>query len=182
MQKFCRFIMNLFGWKSDGPVPPEDKSICIAFPHTSIMDFIWGWIHYAAEGGTPNVLIKKEFFFWPLGWVLKKMGAIPVNQAKGTSAIKETIRIFETNKRVHLFITPEGTRKKTSKWKTGFHYIARKTGTPLRLGYIDYKKKTVFIKGIFELTDDVNEDIKNIKAWYKKEGATGKYKDKYTFD
>ncbi|MFV0506880.1 MAG: 1-acyl-sn-glycerol-3-phosphate acyltransferase [Bacteroidales bacterium] len=182
MQKLCRFIMNLFGWKSEGSVLPHDHCIIIAFPHTSAMDFVWGWLHYVAEGGMPSILIKKEFFFWPMGWILRKMGAIPVNQSKGTSAIKETIRIFNTNKRVHLFITPEGTRKKTKRWKTGFHYIANKTGATVRLGYVDYAKKTVFIKDVFELTDDINEDIKNIKAWYKKEGATGKYKDQYTFD
>ena len=42
-----------------------------------------------------------------------------------------------------LVVTPDGTRKGHSHWKSGFYRIARETGLPVTLGYVDRTTMTV---------------------------------------
>ena len=63
---------------------PEKYIICMA-PHTSNWDLILGQLFAHAEGIKCNFLMKKEWFFWPLGPIFRKMGGIPVWRSKHTS-------------------------------------------------------------------------------------------------
>jgi 1-acyl-sn-glycerol-3-phosphate acyltransferase len=94
MKWISKKILQLFGWKMHWGVTPEDKCIIIGAPHTSSWDFAISWLFYKALGREANVLIKKEFFFWPLGNILTKMGGIPVDRSKGANIIRQSIRLF----------------------------------------------------------------------------------------
>ena len=76
---------------------------------------------------------------------------------------------------MHLAIAPEGTRKRTDNWKTGFHTIARACNVPVYLGYFDWKTKTVGRGEEFILTDDAKADLKRIRQYYKDKGVVGKH-------
>ena len=92
-----------------------------------------------------NFLMKKEWFFWPLGPIFRRMGGIPVWRSKQTSM---TDNLAETAMRLPIFqlcITPEGTRKLNPEWKRGFYYIAQKAGIPILLYGVDYEKKLIRI-------------------------------------
>ncbi len=180
MEKFCRFLLKKMGWTIIGGAVPEKKCIIIGVPHTSAWDFIISWLFYTSVGGTANILIKKEFFFWPVGALLKKMGALPVDRSKGSNVLRQTFQLFKNSEKIHLAIAPEGTRDKTTKWKAGFHIIAKETGAPVYLGYFDWGKKEVSAGEKFELTDDVNADIKRMKDHYRAKGVKGKYPEKFT--
>ena len=58
------------------PFPP--KYIIALAPHTSNWDFILGMLYSWAKGLRCDFLMKKEWFFWPLGIVMRKLGGIPV--------------------------------------------------------------------------------------------------------
>ena len=179
-QKFCAWLLKMMGWKAMEPPVPEDKCLILGAPHTSGWDFIVSYLYYAAVGGKAYVLIKKEFFFWPMGPILKSLGGIPVDRGHGAGLVRQVITAFEKSDRIHLAIAPEGTRKPTARWKTGFHTIAKATGAAVYLGYFDWGKKEVG-RGIrFEISDDPQADLKKIRAHYKKMGIVGKHPEMFT--
>ena len=182
MKGFSKFLLKILGWKTVGGVAPENKCIIIGAPHTSSWDFIISWLYYSSLGGEANILMKKEFFFWPLGYILRAMGGIPIDRSKGANVIRQTIQQFNEREYMHLAISPEGTRKLTKKWKAGFHIIAKEVEIPVYLGSYDWSKKEVTLGNKFELTDDANDDIKRMKDYYRKKGVKGKFPEMFTTD
>ena len=179
MRYFTKFLLWLFGWKVIGSVIPVPKCIVLGVPHTSLWDFVISWIYYKSVGGNPNILVNKKFFFWPVGWLLNQMGAIPVNTSKGASSIKQLISEIKKRETLHLAIAPEGTRKPTDKWKGGFHTIARIANIPVYLAVFDWGRKEVGVFDEIELTKDMNADMLRIKQMYKARGVAGKHPEKF---
>ncbi len=155
-------------------VMPHPKAIIIGVPHTSAWDFVISYLYYTSVGGVANIVIKKEFFFWPLGYFLRKMGAIPIDRSKGMSVVKQIVEEMNKREVMHLAITPEGTRNKTTRWKAGFHTIAKSTGAVVYLGFFDFGRKEIGWIDTLELTDDPQEDIRRMKAYYRAKGIVGK--------
>lgn len=180
MKYLCKFILKVLGWHSVGAKVPEPKCILVGAPHTSGWDFIFSWIFYKSLGGDASIVIKKEFFFWPVGWILKKMGGIPTDRSKATNVVRFIINQFNERDYMHLAITPEGTRKRTNNWKAGFHTIARTADIPVYLVSFDWGRKTLTIWGKFELTDDAKEDIRRMKDFYREKGVQGKHPEKFS--
>ena len=180
MKRFSKFLLKILGWKTVGGVAPENKCIIIGAPHTSAWDFIISWLYYGSLGGTANILIKKEFFFWPAGYIIRSMGGIPTDRSKGANVIRQTIQQFNEREYMHLAISPEGTRKRTKKWKAGFHIIAKEANIPIYLGSYDWGKKIVTLGDKFELTDNAKDDIKRMKDYYREKGVMGKFPELFT--
>ena len=179
-RKFCKFLLTkVMGWTIDYELVPEDKCIILGVPHTSIWDFIVSYLYYEAIGGTAKCMIKKELFFPPLGWILRALGGFPIDRTNSTRVIISTIREMERCKSFHLAIAPEGTRKPTKSWKTGFHLIARSTGVPVYLGYFNWGTKHIGRGEQVALTDDARADMKRIQALYEEMHLVGKHPDKY---
>ena len=159
----------------EADLPPEPKHIILGVPHTSIWDFIVAWLYDRSIGGHPRVMIKKEFFFWPLGALLRSVGAIPVDRSQPVGVTKQVIDLIETSDSFHLCIAPEGTRKPVKRWKTGFHTFARAAGIPVYLGYFDWGRKEIGHGPRFECTDDAMADLRAVQAFYKQKGVIGKH-------
>lgn len=167
------------GWKAVNGVMPHKKAIIIGVPHTSAWDFVLSYLFYTSVGGVANVMVKKEFFFWPVGYFLRKMGAIPIDRSKGASVVKQIIAEMNQRDVMHLAITPEGTRELNKRWKAGFHTIAKATGAVVYLGFFDFGKKEVGWVDTLELTDDPQEDIRRMKAYYRQRGVVGKHPSRF---
>ena len=180
MRSFCKFILKILGWKAVGGVATEPKCIIIGIPHTSAWDFVISWLFYTSVGGKASVLVKKEFFFWPVGYIVRKMGGVPIDRSKGANVIRQTIQLFNEREHMHLALTPEGTRELTKNWKAGFHTIATNAKVPVYLGSFDWGRKEITIGNKFELTDDPKEDIKRMKDFYREKGVVAKYPEKFT--
>ncbi len=170
-KKIARGILKLFGWKVDENSPKGvDKCVVVMGPHTSNWDFIIGRLAFIAFGVRGKYLIKKELFFFPLGWFLRKSGGIAVDRSGKNNLTTEAVRHFKENDIMYMVFTPEGTRSYNPNWKKGFYYIAQKAEVPIYIGYIDYEKKMGGFHGLFEPTGNVEEDIqaiKNILKQYK---------------
>ena len=179
-RSFCKLLMRLWGWKAVSGVMPHKKAIIIGVPHTSAWDFVIAYLYYTSVGGVVNILIKQEFFFWPLGPLLRKLGAIPIDRIKGTSVVKQIIKEMNGRETMHLAITPEGTRDLTKRWKAGFHTIAQATGAVVYLGFFDFGRKEIGWYETLELTDDAEADIRRMKAYYRSRGVVGKHPEKFT--
>ena len=72
-KKFCRwYLYRHLGWKTNVTVTHPEKFIIGLAPHTSNWDFILGQLYAGAEGLHINFLMKKEWFFWPLGPLFRR--------------------------------------------------------------------------------------------------------------
>lgn len=161
-------MLRVGGWKGLGDIPLEDKKcIVIGAPHTSNWDFFWSYFYYQSIGGTANFIIKKEAFFWPVGYFLKKMGGIPIDRSRGANVIKQVVKQYNSREQMQLAITPEGTRSLSKRWKGGFHQIAKMANVPVYLGVFDYGNRQIGIVEKFEITDDVDADMLYIRRFYK---------------
>lgn len=183
LKAFCKFLFRSLGWTGNNFVIPDKKCILLGVPHTSIWDFVISWIYYTSLGGKMNFMIKKSFFFWPMGVLMRSMGGIPVNRSKGANVIKETIRAFNENEVFRLAITPEGTRKRVKTWKSGFHSIAKAANVPVYYGSFDWGRKHVeIVREPLQLHDDPREDIKFLKDFFREKGVKGKHPELFCTD
>lgn len=164
----CGFIYyKVLGWKTQVTTPDPAKYIICAAPHTSNWDLFIGKLFYGAIGRETGFMMKKEWFFWPLGPIFRWMGGIPVDRGRRTSLVDQVIKIAKESKIFHLAITPEGTRKATANWKKGFYHIAMGAGIPIMLIGIDYTKKCIYSEKMITPCGDLEKDMREIKLYYK---------------
>jgi 1-acyl-sn-glycerol-3-phosphate acyltransferase len=124
-------------------------------------------------------MIKGEMFWGPLGWLLRKLGGIPVDRKRGSNVALSVIHEMKRTPVVHLALAPEGTRKPVKRWKTGFHTIARQVGCPVYMGYFDWGTKRIGRGQKVELTDDPKADMARIQALYEDMHLVGKHPEMY---
>lgn len=177
--KFCGWALRRLGWTTDNGPAPEKKVIMLGVPHTSMADFVISYLFYTQFGKTAHVMIKKEMFFWPLGWILRKVGCIPVDRKSSAVMVRSLITEMEKVDEFHLAIAPEGTRKPVKKWKTGYHLIAREVGCTVYMSYFDWGTKHIGIGKKVELTDDARADTDRIQALYEEMHLVGKNPEGY---
>ncbi|WP_321517831.1 1-acyl-sn-glycerol-3-phosphate acyltransferase [uncultured Bacteroides sp.] len=163
---FSFIYHNLMGWKSVVIAKDYDKQIICCAPHTSNWDFIIGKIFYAAIGRETGFMMKKEWFFFPLGNLLRYMGGIPVNRGKKNSMVEQVAKVIEESKKFSLAITPEATRSRNPNWKKGFYYIATKANIPIVLVAIDYSTKTVIAEKVIIPSGNIEKDMHEIKLYF----------------
>lgn len=159
------------GWKAVITVDEPLKSVICVAPHTSNWDFLIGKLFYWSVNRKSGFLMKKSWFFFPLGNILRSMDGIPVDRSKRTSVTDQVADEFDKRETFHVAITPEGTRKLVKKWKMGFYHIALKANVPIQLAYIDYKNKEMGITEIVYPTGDEKADLEKIQAFYKNSNA-----------
>ncbi|MDE5875984.1 MAG: 1-acyl-sn-glycerol-3-phosphate acyltransferase [Muribaculaceae bacterium] len=174
------WLLKKAGWKVDISVPPVDKCVICVAPHTSNWDFILGLFAYRSIGRKANFLMKDFWFFFPLGYIIRALGGIPVHRSKGgTSLTQSIVNDFNCASQLHLAVTPEGTRSRTNKWKTGFLYIAYGAHVPIMLGVIDYSRRLVAINRIYNPEGNIDIDMNNIRKFYAGFTKAAKFPDKF---
>ena len=168
LKKLSSWILySKLGWHKDVTVPLPDKFIICLAPHTSNWDFFFGQLYTLSEGIKINFLMKREWFFWPLGPLFKSMGGIPVWRDKHASMTDNLANEATKSDSFRLCITPEGTRSPNADWKKGFYYIALKAKIPILLFGVDYEKKRIQCTRSFIPTGDFDKEMKEIKLYYK---------------
>lgn len=174
------WILKKAGWTLNMSIPDFDKCIICVAPHTSNWDFVLGKLAYAAVNRQSGFLMKSSWFFFPLGLIFKAIGGVPVYRGKKGrgSLVDQMVERFNTEPRLTIAITPEGTRNRNPRWHTGFLTIAYRAQVPIVLGVLDYATKTIDLTTVFEPTVDIAGDMRKIKDFYAR--FKGKYPDKFT--
>ncbi len=145
LQRLARLILKVCGWTPVGALPTDDKVVFIVAPHTSNWDGLWMMIYKVALDIDVHFLAKHSLFWWPLGSILRALGAMPIDRSVSTSTVQQVIDAFAERDRFWFALSPEGTRKWQPYWKTGFYRIVGSANVPLVLGFIDYRKKQMGI-------------------------------------
>jgi 1-acyl-sn-glycerol-3-phosphate acyltransferase len=161
-----RAVLKLFGWKSEGSVPPVAKAVIIAAPHTSNWDLPFTLAIAYDLGVELNWVAKKELFKQPFKGFFHWLGGIPVDRSKKEGFTSAVAGMLRKSDNLYLVIAPEGTRAKVARWKTGFYHIAVEANVPIVLGYLDYEKKTGGMGHLFYPTGDLEKDFAQIREFY----------------
>lgn len=161
-----RAILRLLGWRVEGNLPDTPKYVVIGAFHTTNWDFPLMLLLKSAIGLKVRWVGKHSLFRWPLGWLMRRLGGIPVDRRSPHNYVEQIVDAFRRRDELILVIAPEGTRKKTEYWKTGFYYIALGAGVPIALGFADYPRKVGGIGVSFMPTGDFEADLAQIRAFY----------------
>jgi 1-acyl-sn-glycerol-3-phosphate acyltransferase len=90
----------------------------------------------------------------------------PVYRDNPSSLIENIVNIVKKERSIVIAMTPEGTRKKVRRWKTGFLRIAKQTHSKILLISIDAPTKSIEIGKIFNPTGNSEEDLAYIQKYY----------------
>jgi 1-acyl-sn-glycerol-3-phosphate acyltransferase len=109
---------------------------------------------------------KASLFKGPLAGLFRRLRGIPVRRDQNKNFVTQIVDIFNQSERLIIAIAPEGTRKKSTYWKTGFYYMALGAQVPVVLGFVDYLRKQVGVGPVLHPTGDIQIDFAQISAFY----------------
>ena len=161
-----KWLLNLFGWRLVGQPPKIKKYVLIVAPHTSNWDFfifILLKFHFRMK---VSFIGKHSIFIGPVGWVLKRLGGIPVDRRKAQNVVQVIVDLFNESEEMAFALSPEGTRSYKDHWKTGFYNIASNAKVPIQFCYLDATTKTLGFGPLFEISGDLDKDFEVIREFY----------------
>ena len=166
LRKIARFGINISGWTIKGMVPDEERIVIIAAPHTSNWDFVLAMLAIFGLNIKLRWLGKHSIFKPGFKNFFKWLGGIPVYRDNPSNLIDNVVKIVKKEKSIVIAMTPEGTRKKVKRWKTGFLRIAKQTHSKILLISIDAPTKSIEIGKIFNPTGNSEDDLAFIQKYY----------------
>ena len=173
-----RAALALAGWRIVGALPADEpKYVAIVAPHTSNRDFFVGLAAEFAVGLRSHWIGKHTLFRWPLGPVLRWLGGEPVDRDAAEGTVGAAIARFDAHAHYVLGLSPEGTRRRVPRWRTGFYRIARGAGVPVVPVWLDYSRREIGIGAPVRLGPDMEAETARLRALYRKEMA--RFPDRY---
>ena len=161
----ARAAVRIMRYRMVGDLPRE--GILVGAPHTSNWDFVTMLLVMWHHGAHPRVLVKAELFRGPLGWLLRRMGGVPLDRSDAAEVIPRLVaEARSSGDTFRLVIAAEGTRSKGTYWKSGFRRLSLQTGLPITLAFFDPPTRTMGFGPTFHATDDVVADMDLVRAFY----------------
>lgn len=156
--RLARMILRLFGWTVIFDGLPGPRGVMVIYPHTSNWDFCIAILAKWSTGLPFRFLAKDSLFKIPIfsRW-LRSVGGIPVIRNSSQGYVEDLAAQLQSQELSWLVITPEGTRKRTPGWRSGFYHVALKAQVPIGLSVIDYQKKNM-VMGEFFMPSGIEED------------------------
>ena len=186
-EKLAEQSLTLMGWEIDNHWQLDlDQCVMIAAPHTSNWDALYARLALKAMGVNVRLTIKDSYMKFPFGPFVRAMGGIGIDRrpkAEGQerpSMVQVMSELFKDHPKLVMLVTPEATRAKQEKWKTGFYHVAINAGVPIALAYMDYKNKKTGVGKIVYPTGDIEKDMKEIMEFYANINA--KFPEKFSVD
>jgi 1-acyl-sn-glycerol-3-phosphate acyltransferase len=175
-QAWASWVLKLIGWRVDFQGLPTLQGVAIVYPHTSNWDFMTAMLCKWTMGLPVHFWGKDSLFKVPLfGRWVSWIGGVPIDRSSPRGVVGEMLEVFAEHQRANKFmwlgLSPEGTRKRTEGWKSGFYQLALKSKLPLGVVRLDYKKKELKFEGFIQLTGDVETDYAYLRKMY--EGVEG---------
>jgi 1-acyl-sn-glycerol-3-phosphate acyltransferase len=157
-------MIGVRGWTIAGEIPDLPKLVMAAAPHTSNWDFLTGlWVKLALRLGA-RFVAKHTLFHWPFGPFMRWLGGVPVDREAGAGFVEDTVRVFREASQMVLVVAPEGTRRRTERWRSGFYWIAVEARVPILLVAFDYPKKRVIFGPLLQPSGDYEQDLARMRS------------------
>lgn len=162
-----RVMLRTLGWRVTGTLPNEPKLVLVVAPHTSNWDFIVAVAALLAMGLRISPMMKKEAFIWPLKGLYLKLGFLPTDRSAAGGIVGQIHRMFDQHEKLWVGITPEGTRAKVDRWKTGFLRIAYDAKVPVFLVGLDGRKKQFVLDKVVMASDDFDVQAEEMRQYMR---------------
>lgn len=165
-RNFAKLILKLVRWRTVGTIPPEG-GILVGAPHTSNWDWLFSLLLTWSSNIQPRLLVKKEFMVGPLGWLMWKTGSVAIDRENPRATVDQLLADAQaSDEPFFVALAAEGTRSKGTYWKSGFRRLAKDTGLPIALAFVDSPRRTVGWGPSFHPTDDVSADMDILREFF----------------
>ena len=156
-------VLGWFGWRVVFDGLPARQGVFVVYPHTSNWDFPYAVMAKWAIGLDLKFWAKDSLFRVPLfGTWLRWIGGVSLSRKGSQGAVSEMLAHFAHARREDRFfwlaLSPEGTRRRTEGWRSGFYQVTLGADVPLALVRLDYARKTVDVSAFVRLSGDVTAD------------------------
>lgn len=162
-----RIVLLSGGWNFKGSIPHCTHFVAIIAPHSSNWDFFWCAAAKFALRMKVSWLGKHSIFIPPFSWFFRRMGGIPVVRSSCHGVVDASVYEFKRSTKLLLALSPEGTRKGPSVWKTGFYRIALGAGVPILPVGLDYGSREIIFFPIYHPCGNLDDDIKSLKSIFR---------------
>ncbi len=171
----AHFFLRITGWRIIGEVPNVPKMVVIGAPHTSYWDFWLAMMVVFSLGIRIEIMGMAQLFkFRPIGAMFRWAGVFPVVRESSNGVVDQVAMRMVDREQMFLGVSPEGTRKKVTKWRTGFYHIAQKANVPILPVSFIFSQKQFVINPAFKPTGNMETDIEFLQSYY--EDAIGKHR------
>jgi 1-acyl-sn-glycerol-3-phosphate acyltransferase len=163
----AELALRLTGWRFDGALPDLPKFLIIVAPHTSNWDFLVGVMAMYALGIRGTFLGKHTLFRWPLGPFMRFLGGVPVDRTSPADVVEQSVAFIARSERVIFVLSPEGTRRRLEKWKTGFWRLAHGASIPIVPVAFDFARRRFVLNPPFVTTGDLDADLTALRSHFR---------------
>lgn len=167
LSAFAKFSLSLAGWKIVGDSNPAAKRVVVLAYHTSNWDALLCITCNLALETKASWLAKHTLFWWPAGPLLRVLGGIAVRRHSNEDVVDQVAARFQIQERCIVAMAPEGTRKRVSKWRSGFYYIALKAQVPIQPVAMDYGIRQFVFGPLLFPTGDIAGDMIQIREFLR---------------
>ena len=167
VQKLATKLLTLMNWQVLGEIPNKKKFILAVAPHTSNWDFVVAVLVMLRLRLRVTFLGKESIFVGPFGVLLRKLGGMPIERSTAHGVVSHLVDAFEHSETMVLGLSPEGTRSKTVRWKTGFLIIAQRANVPIVPVSLDFSKKQVTFLPAQSVIDDIDKELEQFQKLFK---------------
>jgi 1-acyl-sn-glycerol-3-phosphate acyltransferase len=95
-------VLRIGGWRAEGAAPDAARCVIVAAPHTYWWDWFWMLMFAWYYGLSINWMVKNTSTKGPLGRLLLRTGAIPVDRRAPHVLVGELVRAFAEREELHL--------------------------------------------------------------------------------
>ena len=162
-----RVMLLLMGWRIVGEIPKVPKGILIGAPHTTNWDLPLAIAMRFATGLRYSWMMKAEAFREPFGTLWRALGGVAIDRKAAKDAPSQMADWFNSQDKAFLGITPEGTRSKVERWKTGYLRIAQAADVPVIVVGVDGANRELRFDRTFPLTGDIEADNEAIRDYVR---------------
>ncbi len=160
----ARAVVSALGWRIDFAGLPTQQGVIVVYPHTSNWDFPIAVLLKWAVGIPVQFWGKDTLFRIPLfGSWLRWLGGVPVRRSAPQGVVGQMTAMMKQKKAAGqyfwLALSPEGTRRLTDGWRSGFYRLALEADVPVGLAGLDYSRKRLVFRDFVRLTGDEARDL-----------------------
>jgi 1-acyl-sn-glycerol-3-phosphate acyltransferase len=124
-----------------------------------------------ALGLRVSFVAKHTLFKGPLGGFLRWVGGLPVDRSRPHGLVESIVAAFARPEPLWFGITPEGTRTRVARFKTGFYRVALAAEVPILPVTFDYRRRRVVLLPLVVPQEPVERSVGELEKLFAQHGA-----------